>query len=126
MHNAVSRVTTNKYIATPRGLFELKYFFASAIAASREGESHSEASVPHPQPVETGPRALSTSASSIYYWQDGVDVAQRTVAKYREACVSLLGATPPRKRWRFSSPHRSDNRRGLTTAPGFPCRLRDW
>jgi RNA polymerase sigma-54 factor len=46
MHEStISRVTTNKYITTPRGLFELKYFFTSAIAASRGGESHSAESV---------------------------------------------------------------------------------
>jgi hypothetical protein len=46
MHEStVSRVTTNKYIATPRGLFELKYFFTSSIAASRGGEAHSAEAV---------------------------------------------------------------------------------
>src|SRR6185295_2126021 len=46
MHEStVSRVTTNKYIATPRGLFELKFFFTSAIPASRGGEAHSAEAV---------------------------------------------------------------------------------
>src|SRR5437016_12504643 len=46
MHEStVSRVTTNKYISTPRGLFELKYFFTSAIAASRGGDAHSAEAV---------------------------------------------------------------------------------
>ena len=48
MHEStVSRVTSNKYIATPRGIFELKYFFTSAIASAEDGEAHSSESVRH-------------------------------------------------------------------------------
>ena len=48
MHEStVSRVTSNKYVATPRGIFELKYFFTSAIASAEEGESHSSEAVRH-------------------------------------------------------------------------------
>ena len=48
MHEStVSRVTANKYIATPRGTFELKYFFTTAIAGTHGGESHSAEAVRH-------------------------------------------------------------------------------
>ena len=90
MHEStISRVTTNKYIATPRGLFELKYFFTSAIAASRGGESHSAESVRFRirglidgEPAES---TLSDERIVELLQADGVDIARRTVAKYREA-----------------------------------------
>jgi RNA polymerase sigma-54 factor len=90
MHEStVSRVTTNKYIATPRGLFELKYFFTSAIAASRGGESHSAEAVRfrirNLIETETAHSTLSDERIVDLLQQDGVDIARRTVAKYREA-----------------------------------------
>ena len=90
MHEStVSRVTTNKYIATPRGLFELKYFFTSAIAASRGGEAHSAEAVRfrirHLIDREPAQSTLSDERIVELLQAEGVDIARRTVAKYREA-----------------------------------------
>jgi len=90
MHEStVSRVTTNKYIATPRGLFELKYFFTSSIAASRGGESHSAEAVRFRIrgliDAEPSDDTLSDERIVEMLQQEGVDIARRTVAKYREA-----------------------------------------
>ena len=90
MHEStVSRVTANKYIATPRGLFELKYFFTTAIAATAGGESHSAEAVRHRirhmVAAETVHSILSDDAIVAALRQEGVDIARRTVAKYRDA-----------------------------------------
>lgn len=91
MHEStVSRVTSNKYLATPRGVFELKYFFTSAIAAADgTGESHSSESVRHRirQMIdgETADTVLSDDMIVDRLKTDGIDIARRTVAKYREA-----------------------------------------
>ena len=90
MHEStVSRVTTNKYIATPRGLFELKFFFTSAIPASRGGEAHSAEAVRFriKNLIETEAAKTTLSDEQIVelLQQEGVDIARRTVAKYREA-----------------------------------------
>jgi RNA polymerase sigma-54 factor len=90
MHEStVSRVTTNKYIATPRGLFELKYFFTSAIAASRGGDAHSAEAVRFRirSLIDGEPSDSTLSDERIVelLQRDGVDIARRTVAKYREA-----------------------------------------
>jgi len=90
MHEStVSRVTSNKYIATPRGLFELKYFFTSSIAASRGGEAHSAEAVRfrirHMIDREPADITLSDERIVELLQADGVDIARRTVAKYREA-----------------------------------------
>jgi RNA polymerase sigma-54 factor len=90
MHEStVSRVTTNKYMATPRGLFELKYFFTSSIAASRGGESHSAEAVRFRIRGliggESSDDTLSDEKIVELLQKDGVDIARRTVAKYREA-----------------------------------------
>jgi RNA polymerase sigma-54 factor len=90
MHEStVSRVTANKYIATPRGLFELKYFFTTAIAATAGGESHSAEAVRHRirhmVAAETAHSILSDDAIVAALRREGVDIARRTVAKYRDA-----------------------------------------
>jgi RNA polymerase sigma-54 factor len=91
MHEStVSRVTSNKYMSTPRGIFELKYFFTSAISsASKEGESHSSESVRHRirQLIEAEvPQSILSDDKLVEYLKrDGIDIARRTVAKYREA-----------------------------------------
>jgi len=86
--STVSRVTANKYIATPRGIFELKYFFTTAIAGSG-GESHSAEAVRHRiramVGAETPDDILSDDAIVATLRKEGVDIARRTVAKYREA-----------------------------------------
>jgi len=89
MHEStVSRVTANKSIATPRGTFELKYFFTTAIAGTG-GETHSAEAVRHriralieAEPPED---VLSDDAIVERLRAEGVDIARRTVAKYREA-----------------------------------------
>ncbi|MEJ1970607.1 MAG: RNA polymerase factor sigma-54 [Rhizomicrobium sp.] len=90
MHEStVSRVTSNKYIATPRGLFELKYFFTASIQAVNGAEAHSAEAVrdriremiQNEQPIEI----LSDDRIVSLLTADGVNIARRTVAKYREA-----------------------------------------
>jgi RNA polymerase sigma-54 factor len=92
MHEStVSRVTSNKYVATPRGVFELKFFFTSSIAAMDGGEAHSAESVRHKiralidNECDTGERVLSDDRIVEILKETGVDIARRTVAKYREA-----------------------------------------
>jgi RNA polymerase sigma-54 factor len=89
MHEStVSRVTANKYIATPRGTFELKYFFTTAIPGT-DGESHSAEAVRHRIraliDTEAAGDVLSDDAIVAALRGEGVDIARRTVAKYREA-----------------------------------------
>lgn len=90
MHEStVSRVTSNKYIATPRGIFELKYFFTTAIASSSGGDAHSAESVRHRIKslidAEDPKKVLSDDKIVDLLVQEGIDIARRTVAKYREA-----------------------------------------
>jgi RNA polymerase sigma-54 factor len=90
MHEStVSRVTANKYIATPRGIFEIKYFFTTAIGGTAGGESHSAESVRHRiramVAAETAADILSDDAIVAALRREGVDIARRTVAKYRDA-----------------------------------------
>ena len=91
MHEStVSRVTSNKYLSTPRGVFELKFFFTSAIASSEGGEAHSAESVRHKikQLIDAeaaADKVLSDDAIVDILKEAGVDIARRTVAKYREA-----------------------------------------
>ena len=90
MHEStVSRVTANKYIATSRGIFELKYFFTSAIAAANGGEAHSAEAVRHRIKqlidAESADDVLSDDTIVEKLRTAGIDIARRTVAKYREA-----------------------------------------
>jgi len=91
MHEStVSRVTSNKYMSTPRGIFELKYFFTSAIsAANSSGEAHSSEAVRHRIrqliDAEIPQSILSDDKLVEYLKRDGIEIARRTVAKYREA-----------------------------------------
>ncbi|SFZ86534.1 RNA polymerase, sigma 54 subunit, RpoN/SigL [Devosia enhydra] len=90
MHEStVSRVTSNKYIATPRGLFELKYFFTTALASSSGDADHSAETVRHRirQLVDAEPPDAILSDDTIAEMlqkEQGIEVARRTVAKYRE------------------------------------------
>lgn len=89
MHEStVSRVTTNKYMQTSRGIFELKYFFTAAIPATGGQDSHSAESVRHRIrqmiEAETADKILSDDAIVNQLRESGIDVARRTVAKYRE------------------------------------------
>jgi RNA polymerase sigma-54 factor len=90
MHEStVSRVTANKYMATNRGLFELKYFFTSAIAATSNGDAHSSEAVRDRirAMIDAEPACDVLSDDKIVekLKSDGIDIARRTVAKYREA-----------------------------------------
>jgi RNA polymerase sigma-54 factor len=90
MHEStVSRVTANKYMATSRGIFELKYFFTSSIPASHGGEAHSAEAVRHriKQLIdgENSADVLSDDTIVEKLREAGIDIARRTVAKYREA-----------------------------------------
>ncbi|OUY07765.1 RNA polymerase factor sigma-54 [Acinetobacter populi] len=86
--STVSRVTTNKYILTPRGLFELKYFFSSHVGTSSGGECSStaiRAMIKKLIAVENPKKPLSDNAIAKLLQEEGIDVARRTVAKYRES-----------------------------------------
>ncbi|WP_291297911.1 RNA polymerase factor sigma-54 [Elioraea sp.] len=90
MHEStVSRVTANKYIATPRGTLELKFFFTTAIAGTGGGESHSAEAVRHRIrdmiTTEDPENVLSDDQIVAVLKREGVDIARRTVAKYRES-----------------------------------------
>ena len=90
MHEStVSRVTSNKYMATPRGLFELKYFFTSSIPASNGAAAHSAEAVKFKIKnlidAETVSEVLSDDRLVELLRVEGIDIARRTVAKYREA-----------------------------------------
>ena len=90
MHEStVSRVTTNKYMSTPRGLFELKYFFSAAIPATGGGEAHSAEAVRYriKQLIEKeDPEDVLSDDQIVEILTGyGVEIARRTVAKYRES-----------------------------------------
>jgi RNA polymerase sigma-54 factor len=89
MHEStVSRVTSNKYIATPRGLFELKYFFTASIQSIGGAEAHSAEAVRDriKEMIEReAGEVLSDDRIVSLLTADGVNIARRTVAKYREA-----------------------------------------
>jgi RNA polymerase sigma-54 factor len=87
--STVSRVTSNKYIATPRGIFELKYFFTSALPARTPGAVVSSESVRsrirHLVGGEQAHQPLSDDRIVDLLKGEGIEIARRTVAKYREA-----------------------------------------
>jgi RNA polymerase sigma-54 factor len=92
MHEStVSRVTSNKYIATPRGVFEMKFFFTSSLASNDGGEAHSAESVRHrirhliDAELDNREGVLSDDRIVEILKETGVEIARRTVAKYREA-----------------------------------------
>lgn len=103
MHEStVSRVTTNKYIGTPRGLFELKYFFSSSLGGEG-GMSHSseavKARIKSLVDAEDPQKILSDDTIAEMLQKDGIDIARRTVAKYREA-LHIPSSVQRRKRKR--------------------------
>jgi RNA polymerase sigma-54 factor len=89
MHEStVSRVTSNKYMATPRGIYELKYFFTSSIAATSGGEALSAEAVRFRIKALIEAEAASVLSDDRIVeilLTEGIDIARRTVAKYREA-----------------------------------------
>ncbi len=89
MHEStISRVTTQKYMHTPRGIFELKYFFSSHVSTAEGGECSStaiRAMIKKLIAEETPKKPLSDSKIATMLKDQGINVARRTVAKYREA-----------------------------------------
>ncbi len=111
MHEStVSRVTSNKYMSTPRGLFEMKYFFTTALASSTGAGDHSAEAVRHRirQLIEA---ELATDILSddtiadMLHRELGVEVARRTVAKYREA-MNIASSVIRRRQKRALAPVR--------------------
>ncbi len=102
MHEStISRVTTNKYAHTPQGIFELKYFFNSSIKRVH-GEAIASASVQEKIrrliENEDARKPLSDSRMAEILKVENIDIARRTVAKYRE----MMGVLPSNKRKRYS------------------------
>ena len=107
MHEStVSRVTANKYMATNRGLFVLKYFFKSSIPSAVDGDAHSSEAVRHRIremiDAEAASDVLSDDKIVDRLKHDGVDIARRTVAKYREA-LRIPSSVQRRRLKRMSS-----------------------
>ncbi|PJD98097.1 MAG: RNA polymerase factor sigma-54 [Legionella sp.] len=98
MHEStVSRVTTQKFMHTPRGVFELKYFFSSHVATENGGECSStaiRAVIKKLISTENRKKPLSDSKIADLIANQGIKVARRTVAKYRET----LGIAPSNER----------------------------
>ena len=89
MHEStISRVTTNKYMHTPRGIYELKYFFSSHVATSSGGECSStaiRAIIKKLVAAENPKKPLSDSKITQLLEEQGIQVARRTIAKYRDS-----------------------------------------
>ncbi|MBF0435720.1 MAG: RNA polymerase factor sigma-54 [Magnetococcales bacterium] len=87
--STTSRVTSNKYMHTPRGIFELKFFFSSSLGSQTGGENHSSEAVKYKirKLVDSEPanRPFSDEKLAKLLQEQGIDVARRTVAKYRDA-----------------------------------------
>lgn len=100
MHEStVSRVTTQKYMHTPRGIYELKYFFSSHVNTSEGGECSStaiRAMIKKLIAAENPNKPLSDSKLTTLLEEQGIQVARRTVAKYRESLG--IGSSSERKR----------------------------
>jgi len=101
MHEStVSRVTTNKYVHTPQGIFELKYFFNSSISRVAGEDIASEAVKNHIKQIVSGEDAKNPYSDQKIVEllrAQGIDIARRTVAKYRE----VLGVLPSSKRKKY-------------------------
>ncbi|WP_419834112.1 RNA polymerase factor sigma-54 [Endozoicomonas atrinae] len=89
MHEStISRVTTQKYMHTPRGVYELKYFFSSHVSTTEGGECSSTAIRAHIRKLiaeETPRKPLSDNKIAAILGEQGIKVARRTIAKYRES-----------------------------------------
>ncbi len=100
MHEStISRVTSNKYMETPRGIYELKYFFTASIGGT-DGAEHSAEAVRHRIKVlieaETAGSILSDDGIVERLRGAGIEIARRTVAKYREGMG--IGSSVQRRR----------------------------
>jgi RNA polymerase sigma-54 factor len=100
--STVSRAAANKTIATPRGIFEFRYFFTGAIPATSGGEAHSAEAVKHRIrkmiSEESADAVLSDDAIVAILSREGIEIARRTVAKYRE--IMHIGSSVERRRER--------------------------
>lgn len=101
MHEStVSRVTTGKYMATPKGVFELKFFFSTALGGTDGGMAHAATSVKNRIKslidAEDPKKILSDDQIVTLLKAEGIDIARRTVAKYREAMY--IGSSTERRR----------------------------
>ncbi len=89
MHEStISRVTTQKFMHTPRGIFELKYFFSSHVSTAEGGECSStaiRAMIKKLVSAENPKKPLSDSKIAGLLEEQGIQVARRTIAKYRES-----------------------------------------
>ena len=89
MHEStISRVTTNKYMHTPRGVFEFKYFFSShlsTIGGEEQSSTSVRAKIRKLVGAENPKKPFSDSKIASFLADEGITVARRTVAKYREA-----------------------------------------
>ena len=101
--STISRVTSNKYISTPRGIYELKYFFTASIASVGGGAAHSAEAVRHRIRIlidaENQEHVLSDDQIVAELQRNGVDIARRTVAKYREAMRIPSSVERRRAKW---------------------------
>jgi len=86
MHEStISRVTTNKYMHTPRGVFEFRYFFSSQVGGEAHSSTAIRALIRKMIANESPDQPLSDSRIAELLVEGGINVARRTVAKYREA-----------------------------------------
>lgn len=100
--STVSRATANKYMQTPRGIFELKYFFSSHVSTTDGGSASAtaiQAMIKRMVAAEAANKPLSDSKLADLLLDNGIQVARRTVAKYREA----LSIAPSHERRRKAS-----------------------
>jgi RNA polymerase sigma-54 factor len=108
MHEStVSRVTSNKYMTTPRGIFEMKYFFSASIAATSGADSHSAEAVRFKikQMIdkESPENVLSDDAIVARLKEADIDIARRTVAKYRDSL--RIPSSVDRRRQKLAAQH---------------------
>ena len=108
--STISRVTSNKFMSTPRGIFEMKYFFTASISAMSGAEAHSAEAVRYriKQLIEgeSADNVLSDDSLVEKLQAQGIDIARRTVAKYREALRIPSSSVRRRERNSF---HKSAN-----------------
>lgn len=101
--STVARVTANKYIATPRGRFEMRYFFSSGLQNTHGEEGHSSTAVQHMIKElinsETADDVLSDDKIALLLKTRGICVARRTVAKYREG-MNIPSSSKRKKQWK--------------------------
>jgi RNA polymerase sigma-54 factor len=102
--STVSRATSNKYMTTNRGTFELKFFFTNPIASSDGGADYSAEAIRHKlkslMDTETADSVLSDDAIVIELRRSGVDIARRTITKYRDAMN--IGSSLQRRRQKLA------------------------